>query len=153
MPRIPRRALISQRLRLSANVGGMGVARTLCLFSIACVATAQPAHATEVALKCTAKKWVPEANIVAAPLAPQSIIIDLEHEMITGSLGQFAITKVLDSSIVFQAPYQEQGKIIGQMVGRADRVTGFTTLSATRNEGKTVILIYNLTCKSASRMF
>lgn len=112
------------------------------------------AYASEpIALTCSGTIWAPEHKIIDEPVSAQSLIIDLDGLTVRGSLGTFTITSISDSNISFQAPLQEKGRVTGTLTGGVDRISGFANLAASRNGGKSYVLIYQLNCKPARPLF
>jgi len=111
------------------------------------------AYATEpITLVCRGSWWATESDIRGQELPDQSMIINFDAGKVSSSLGEFDITSVTDTKILFAAPFQESGKVAGHFSGGIDRISGAMSLAMTR-DFKTYPIVYQLVCKTTRAMF
>jgi hypothetical protein len=103
--------------------------------------------AAPIDLDCSGAWWNAKRNVENEPVHDLLIEVDLDVGKVSGSYGVFAITRVTNGLVFFERPYEENGRIVGQMRGQINRLSGETLLEASRDEEKSPVIVYQLKCQ------
>ena len=106
--------------------------------------------ADKITLSCSGTLASKESNFEGMPVGDQSLVIDLDQGSVTGSLGDFTIFKVSETSIAFTA--EPRDPKVQSIIGGVDRVSGFASLAA-RLDDTHLLYVYQLNCKLANPLF
>jgi hypothetical protein len=112
---------------------------------------AEGAHAAEkISLSCSGTFASKETGFENTPSLNQSLLIDLDQGVVTGSPGEYEIFKVSETSIAFRA--QSSDPTVRSIVGGVDRVSGAASVTAWLDDSH-VRYIYQLNCKRTNPLF
>jgi hypothetical protein len=103
--------------------------------------------AAPVELDCSGAWWNAKRNVENEPVHNLLLTVDVDAAKVSGSYGMFTITRVTNSMIFFERPYEEGGSIVGQMRGQINRVSGHAILEASLDGEKSPVTVYQLTCQ------
>jgi hypothetical protein len=103
--------------------------------------------AAPVELDCSGAWWNAKRNVENEPVHDLLLTVDIDAGKVSGSYGVFTITRVANGLVFFERPYEENGRIVGQMRGQINRLSGETLLEASRDEEKSPVTVYQLKCR------
>ena len=91
--------------------------------------------------------WNTKENVENEPVHDLLLTVDIEAGKVSGSYGVFKITHVTNGMVFFERPYEESGRIVGQVRGHINRLSGETLVESSRDEEKSPITVYQLQCQ------
>ena len=103
--------------------------------------------AAPVELGCSGAWWNTKENVENEPVHDLLLTVDIEAGKVSGSYGVFKITHVTNGMVFFERPYEESGRIVGQVRGHINRLSGETLVESSRDEEKSPITVYQLQCQ------
>jgi hypothetical protein len=117
----------------------------LAAFSIPGLAYA----ANTITLNCTGTLWSKDTDFKDKPIPPTSLFID--GKTVTGGFGDFSVTGVTNTHVMFQAPPRREGESPTQ--GQLDRISGSASVYSLYPNGGGMVWAHELTCKPANPLF
>jgi hypothetical protein len=132
----------------------MAAARAFVVL-VALLANMHAARAqTDTQLLCQGTLNWEEMGAANAPVPNAPLVIDFTNRRVMAPLGEYAITKVAPDMVHFSAPLVEGGRTTGKVEGSINRLSGVTTLLATRSHGHTrAPFWFILNCQPARAVF
>jgi hypothetical protein len=104
--------------------------------------------ADKIILSCTQGTfWSKTTNFEAKAIPAQSLVIDFDRKTVTGSFGDFSITSITDTHVLFS----DQGEPPHR--GQLDRVSGSASISSLSVAARETSFSYELSCKPAKPLF
>lgn len=109
------------------------------------------AHGAEkISLSCSGTFASKETRFKNTPSLNQSLVIDFDRGIVTGSLGDYTIFKVSETSVAFRA--ESDDPQIKTIVGGVDRVSGAASVTAWLDDSQ-IRYVYQLDCKRTNPLF
>ena len=117
----------------------------LLIFAPLVSAAGSASAVDKVALTCTGKFASHESNFKDVPINDHYLLIDVDQGTVSGSLGNFSISKVSENWVEFSTPAGDPRPTEGSL----NRISGKVTVTAYRGKGD-IDYVYALNCKRAT---
>lgn len=105
--------------------------------------------ANTITLNCTGTLWSEATDFKDKSIPPQSLFINFDRKTVTGGFGDFSITGVTSTHVMFEAPPSREGEL--PIKGHVDRVTGSASIYALRSDGNGMVWSHTLSCNRANQ--